>query len=69
MAIRDLVTTQEAAEMIGVNDSRVRQFHRGGRLTGKRVGTVLLFDREEVERFSQKNRPNGRPNRADKKTG
>jgi excisionase family DNA binding protein len=59
----DLITTSEAAKIIGVKPSRVRQYHLAGRLVGERMkgGRDLLFDRKEVERFAKLDRPPGRP--------
>jgi hypothetical protein len=62
MAIQrdELVTTQEAAEIIGVQPATVRKYRKRVRLTtGKVIGNTLFFSREEVEAFKQ--RPAGRP--------
>jgi excisionase family DNA binding protein len=61
MAIGDYLTTQEAARELNVSDSRVRQFHLSKRLPGRKVGTMLLFKREDVARFKKKPRPPGAP--------
>lgn len=61
MAIGTFLTTAEVADSLGVTPIRVRQFHREGRLTGARVGSVLLFPKDEVANFKRKKRPTGRP--------
>lgn len=61
VSISHFLTTKEAAEIIGVNDSRVRQFCLEGRLKPERVGSMLFFDRRQIERFAAKPRPSGKP--------
>lgn len=46
---RDYMTTSEAAEMLGVSDSRVRQLRIDGVLTGVKRGRDWLLDRQSVE--------------------
>ena len=60
MAIGNLLTTDETAEIIGVTPARVCQFNSDGRLKAKkRVGTALLFEKAEVIEFAKRDRPNG----------
>ena len=69
MAINNLVTTTEAAEIIDVSPIRVRQFHKENRLRGTLVGPILLFQRKDVERFASRIRTSGRPPKSAKKRG
>jgi excisionase family DNA binding protein len=58
----DLITTSEAAEILGVTPARVRQFVLDGRLNGRKVGRDLLLDESEVRTFAAKPRKiTGRP--------
>lgn len=51
----ELYTTSQAAEMVGVNDSRIRQIARE---RGKdRVGSSYLFTAEEIEDIKARRRP------------
>ena len=59
--VGDVVTSAEAAKMLGVSDVRVRQFYREGRLPAQRVGIPLFFDRKAVIRFAKLRRRTGRP--------
>lgn len=59
--VGNFVTTSEAAAMLNVGEERVRQFHRTGRLHGRKVGISIIFDRAEVEEFAKQERPTGRP--------
>jgi hypothetical protein len=46
------MTTRQAGERLGVNDSRVRQFIRAGRLKTKLAGHIHLISVAEVERLA-----------------
>lgn len=62
MAIGDYWTTEDVAEFLGVTPGRVRQFVYDDRLRiEKKIGQVLFFDREKVEKFAEKPRQTGRP--------
>lgn len=56
MALGDLLTTQEVAELLGVSGGRVRQFVMEGRLKplDEKIGTALLFPRRTVELFAKR---------------
>ena len=45
------LTTKQAALILGVNASRVRQFVLAGRLSATKPGRDLVLDRAEVEAF------------------
>lgn len=53
MSAADYISTTEAADIIGVNDSRVRQLLRAGELSGKRFGRDWLILRRDAERFQR----------------
>lgn len=56
-----MLTTEEAADRLGVSAGRVRQFVSQGRLHGERSGRTLLFDGQAIEEFQSRQRRNGRP--------
>jgi len=48
--------------MLGVSQSRIRQFVLAGRLKAKKFGRDLVIERKEAERFKREGRlPQGRP--------
>lgn len=49
--IKDFLTTKQAAKILGVNDSRVRQFLLAKRLKGTKIGTSWLINRRTLQRF------------------
>jgi excisionase family DNA binding protein len=54
MAIANFLTTADAAEELGISESRVRQFVMDGRLAPtRRIGNMLLFDRKTVREFAK----------------
>jgi excisionase family DNA binding protein len=58
----DALTTEEVARMLGVSQSRVRQFVLAKRLKAKKLGRDLVIERREAERFKREGRlPAGRP--------
>lgn len=66
MAIGNLLTTEEVAEELGVTPGRVRQFVCEERLEIKqRVGHILLFTRETIEKFREIPRPAGRKKKSE----
>ncbi|MFL5662397.1 MAG: helix-turn-helix domain-containing protein [Ktedonobacteraceae bacterium] len=59
-----LITVKEAASILGVDESRIRQLVKGNRLTAQRFGNkMLILNRHEVEKFSKQERKAGRPKR------
>ena len=58
------VTVDEAADIIGVSDVRIRQFCREKRL-GTLLGTRWLITEDEAHEFAEKVRPNGRPKKSE----
>lgn len=53
------LTTEEAAQALGVTPSRVRQMIRSGQLTAQRFGKAHLILERDLE--SVRERPIGRP--------
>ena len=48
---KSLLTTQQAATKLGVNDSRVRQLIRAGELKAQQFGRAYLLETEEVKKL------------------
>lgn len=46
-----LLTTQQAAAQLGVNDSRVRQLIRAGELKAQQFGRAYLLEEVEVKKL------------------
>jgi len=53
------ISSQEAATLIGVKDSRVRQLLIAGILSGKKFGTVWLVSRASVTKYALSDRKRG----------
>jgi excisionase family DNA binding protein len=60
-----LLTTQEAAERLGLTDSRVRQLVLEGKLPAQKFGRAHVIREEDLELVADIKR--GRPPKADKK--
>ena len=60
---QQLITVNEAAELAGVSDARIRQLAYSGRLGRKIAGAFWVFTREEIEAYKQQAPHNtgGRP--------
>ena len=57
--MRKLLTTCQAGKLLGVNDSRIRQFILQGRLPAIKFGAVWMIRERDLEKV--KNRKPGRP--------
>ncbi|OAI54028.1 hypothetical protein AYO44_03865 [Planctomycetaceae bacterium SCGC AG-212-F19] len=60
----EYLSTQQAAEALGVNDSRIRQLVRAGLLKAEKVGRDWLIPPAEVQRLKANPLPKGRPPKA-----
>jgi len=60
MSTLDLLTVNDAAEVLGVSPERVGQICRQGRL-GQKVGERWVIPRDELEQFRRIPRKRGRP--------
>jgi excisionase family DNA binding protein len=61
----DLVTTEQAAALLGVTPGRVRHYLADGRLPGQKLGRdwlILVSDLEKIE--THQGWPKGRPRKA-----
>ena len=65
MGGKDLLTTAEVAEILGVSMRRVREFCVKEKI-GQKIGTQLLITRAELERFKARQRRPGRPKKTDR---
>lgn len=62
MSQNKLISTNEAAKILGVSASRVRQLIIDGRLEATKIGRDQLLDEEKVTNFASKPRERtGRP--------
>jgi len=52
MALKNPISTSEAAKILGVSASRVRQLILEGRLEATKVGRDQLLERQKVEDFA-----------------
>jgi excisionase family DNA binding protein len=59
--MRNLVTTREAAERLGISRRRVQELLQAGALRGEKLSRDWVIEAEEVEAFAKKERPRGRP--------
>jgi excisionase family DNA binding protein len=46
-----LYNMKEAAEVLGVSYTTVKNYHRAGRITGQRIGRTVMIAEEELQRF------------------
>jgi excisionase family DNA binding protein len=60
-AMTNLLTTSEAAELLGVNASRIRQFVLQGRLPAQKKGRDLFIDENDLKLVAD--RKIGRPSK------
>lgn len=61
-SIKDAITTDQAAEMLGVTTARIRQLVAAGKLEGVKRAEAWFFTKEAIE--AARNRPKskgGRP--------
>ena len=49
--MKDKLTTRQAADMLGVNDSRIRQLIDAGELEAEKFAHMWQVDRASVERL------------------
>ena len=63
--MKELLTTQEAAEELGVTDSRVRQLIIDGKLPAQKFGRSHMIKRSDLKDVAIGNR--GRPRKDDNK--
>ena len=58
--IQGHLTTKEAADILGLTSSRIRQMIIEGTLKGERVGgKTLLIKQSSIERYQRKKQQNG----------
>jgi excisionase family DNA binding protein len=63
---KSLLTTQQAAAELGVNDSRVRQLIRAGKLKAQQFGRAYLLEPAEVKKLVGKIGNDGKTGRPPK---
>ena len=57
------LTAKQVAGKLGVNDSRVRQLIKSGKLPAEKYGNLWLINEEDLE-LVQNRKPTGRPPKA-----
>jgi len=62
-----LLTAKQAGKILGVNDSRVRQFILEGRLPATKFANAWMIQERDLEKVA--NRRTGRPKQKTKKGG
>ncbi|WP_179500775.1 helix-turn-helix domain-containing protein [Nocardioides daedukensis] len=55
------IAVKEAAQRLGVSESRIRQLLVAGDLHGRRMGRAWLIDSDDVARLQGQQRRPGRP--------
>ena len=58
----DLLTAKQAAKLLGVNDSRIRQFILEGRLPASKFANAWMIRRKDLDKV--KDRKTGRPKKS-----
>lgn len=58
---KDVITPDEAAQLIGCTVGRVHQLLREGEIRGKKWSRSWLVDRESAEKFAARPQQRGRP--------
>ena len=53
---KTLLSTKDAAALLEVTDSRVRQLLIEGKLKGKRISGVWVIQRNDIERYQSQRR-------------
>ena len=61
MTLKDWLTTQEVAEILGLSEQRVRAIAQSKQLPSTRKSRFYLFRRRDVEEFKDLERKSGRP--------
>ena len=56
-----LYTTQQAADMLGITDSRLRQLIKTKVVNAMRIGPIWVFTIEEIDRLRTRQQTPGRP--------
>ncbi len=65
----DYITTEQAAELLGVSRIRILAFIKDGRLKAEKAGRAWLILKSDLDFFSKQPRPQGwRKGRARKET-
>ena len=62
-----LFSTRQAAEYLGLSLSAIKyHIHEAKTITGELIGNSLIFTQEELDRFKENKRPQGRPRKDEK---
>jgi excisionase family DNA binding protein len=56
-----VVSTQQAAEIMGLHIQTIREYLRAGRIKAQRIGRVYVIDERDLRRFMAVERKPGRP--------
>jgi excisionase family DNA binding protein len=64
-AKRSHYTTEQAAKLLEISPSRIRQFVLAGRLPATKIGRDLFIKEQDLKKFQKINRPHERPKTTD----
>lgn len=69
--MENLLTTQQASKILGVNPSRVRQFILEGRLPAIKFGRDWIISKDDLDKVANRKpgRPKGKSKNINKKGG
>lgn len=60
--MKPFFSTREAAKYLGISFNTMKyHIHYGKNIEGQKVGSSLLFTREQLDKFKTRQRPPGRP--------
>lgn len=68
--MKGFLTSSEAAERLGVNDSRIRQLIASGKIKGaEKFGSNWMIPTKKIEALANADRGPGRPRKGHKNSG
>lgn len=51
--MKDIISTAEAAKILGLTKGRIRQLLQSGEIKGQRVGRTWIIYRRDIEEFQR----------------
>ena len=59
--LKDLCSASEAAEILGVDESRVRRLARDGRIAARKIDTIWIVHKPSLNKYLKSKSKRGRP--------